>query len=74
MPVNHIHVLTVDSAKFENLVEEISSEASADDNAIIAPCFPDKTRAESTRYWNGVKLYKSRMRHVPVKRVFSPIA
>jgi hypothetical protein len=73
MPVNDIHLITVDSAS-QTPAEFAKSEAAANDNTIVTPCCQAKRTAESTRYWNGIRLYKSRMRRVPVKRVFSPIA
>jgi hypothetical protein len=83
MPDKHIHLITkpVDamasktSAEMMNLGEQTKSEPTADDDNLVTLCCPDKRRTESsTRYWNGVKQYKSRMRNVPVKRMFSPIA
>lgn len=83
MADKHIHLIPepVDSDFPNNLVEmmelgqQTKSEPAADDDNLVTLCCPPKRRTESsTRYWNGVKQYRSRMRIVPVKRVFSPVA
>ncbi len=83
MPDKRIHLITkpVDSYFPETLVEmlmlgqQTKSEPAAGDDTIFTVCCPAKRRTESsTRYWNGVKQYRSRMLKVPVKRQFSPIA
>ena len=83
MPDKHIQLITkpVDSYFPETLEEMLmlgertKSEPAADADKIFTVCCPGKRRTESsTRYWNGVKQYRSRMRKVPMKRQSSPIA
>jgi predicted RNA-binding protein with PUA-like domain len=56
------------------LGEQTKAEPAANEDNLFTHCSLAKIRAESTRYWDGVKQYRSRMLKVPVKRVFSPIA
>lgn len=83
MADEHIHLIpklaepnaTKAPAEMVKLGEQTKLEPAADeDDKIFTLCCLAKIRAESTRYWNGVKQYRSRMRKVPVKRVFSPMA
>jgi hypothetical protein len=83
MPDKHIHLMPmpVDSdfpntlVEMMELGEQTKSEPAAGEDKLSILCRPAKRRTESsTRYWNGVKQYRSQMRIVPVKRVFSRIA
>lgn len=83
MPDKLSHLITkpVDSYFPETLGETVmlgeqtKSEPAADDVTIFTVCSPAKSRTESsTRYWNGIKQYRSRILKVPVKRLFSPRA
>jgi hypothetical protein len=82
MSDKHIHLIPkpVDSAAPNTLVEMVQleeltkSEPAAADDILITLCCPPKIQTASMRYWDGVKQYRRRMRIVPVKRVFSPIA
>jgi hypothetical protein len=83
MPESHIHLITkpVDSStpnpltEMVKLGEQTKPEPAADDDNVFTLCCPAKRiTGSSARYWNGVKQYRNRMRIVPVKRVFSPVA
>jgi hypothetical protein len=83
MPDKNIHptppsvdpIVLKTSAEAVKLEEQSKSESAANDDNLFTLCCPAKSRTElSTRYWDGIKQYRSRMRKIPVKRVFSPIA
>lgn len=79
MADKHIHLIPkpIESYFFEILMEMVmlgeqtKSEPAADNDILFTLCCAAKSHTESsTRYWNGVKQFRGRMRKVPVKRVF----